>query len=254
MIETVSIAVFLAGLTLLNQSQLIGRGGFTRVQKLLVATAVAGLASVPLILYVKGDTRFSESITIIFENLADVLNRMFMQSDLEASEVVRLVQASALITVVREFFFRSFLFSYFALLTFSWWMGTQLGTRSLGRKANITKLVDFNLPEVFIWPVIGSLAVVLADAAVGLSVLGYLAWNTGLIFLFLYGLEGLGIIKFLFNRYNLPKGIRWLFIAALCILVLSPTINIIVLLAIPGLGISEIWIHYRKEGRSTEQK
>ncbi len=250
LIEIFSVLFLMGGLAFIN---LWHKPGFYRVLKLLAATGVTGLFCIPLILYLKGSESFAATAQKEFESLSKYFNQIFVRSDnFRLIDAEQLFRPDVLMAITKEFFLRSFLFSYFILLTFSWWIGSISGARSIGKKANITKLISFKLPEIYIWPLIGSLALVLLDTAVELSALGFFAWNICLIFLFLYGLEGIGIIKFLLKKHRLPRGVKWLFLSAFCILLLSPRINIVIFMLIPGLGISEIWVKYRKEERSKE--
>ncbi|MBA7628238.1 hypothetical protein ES703_35714 [subsurface metagenome] len=253
LIEIFAVVILLGGLAVINL-EITGVPGMGRVLKILSTTAAVGLFCIPLILYFRGSESFSISTKAIFESLSEYLNRSVSQTEgFGLIDRQQLFQADVLLNFTREIFLRSFLFEYFLLLSFSWWAGCHFGARSLGRKAGITKLIAFKLPDFYIWPLIAGLALILLNFVVNLGTIGYLAWNVSLIFLFLYGLAGIGIIKFLFKKYNLPRGVRFLFITALCIMFLSPGINIAVSVLVPGLGVSEIWIKYRKVERSREQ-
>ena len=247
-IEIFIITALMGGLILIN---LLDRPQSNRLYKLLTATGITGLLSIPFILYLRGNEHFLTGLEQLFQDIALLLNSIFVRTnnpDLNGAR--QLFQADILMKIYLELFLRSFLFDYFGLLTFFWWAGTLIGSRSLRKEPGIPKIIDFKLTDLYIWPVIGSLALVLLDILVGLGALGLIAWNTCLIFLFLFGLEGIGIIKFLFNKYRLPSGMKWLFGIAIFLLLLFPRVNLAVMIFIPGLGISEIWIKYRTKERS----
>ena len=217
-----------------------------RLIALIAATAGTGLLSVPLILYLKQNKIFTQALALNFETLSTYLNTTFGQGEI----IKQFFQADELRLLSVIVFFRSYLFYYFLLLCFSWWAGSKIGARSLRRKANFIRLIDFKIPDHYIWPLIGSLALILINTIVNLGVLQYLAWNVLLVVAFLFGLEGIGIMRHFFDRYKLPRGLRITLGILLIILALSPRINVIVLILIPGLGVSEIWLKYRTRERS----
>ena len=245
LIEVFAVVVLMGGLAAVNLVRL------DRVRILLAASGVTALLAVPLVLYLRGNEGFNTGMRQLFDMLVEFMNRAFTQSQAaEAGEVSAVSGSEALMRITGEVFLRSFAFSYFLLLIFTWWTGTQLGCRSRGEKARITRLVDFKLPDTFIWPLIASLALVLVDMLIGSKSLGFIAWNAGLILLFLYGLAGIGILSFLFAKYNLPR--RWLTMLLIClgIMLIFTRLSLLVIILVPGLGISEIWLHQRKQERS----
>jgi hypothetical protein len=247
-IEVFVILALMGGLVAVN---LIRPPRLDRVRTLIAATGAAALLAAPLILYLKGDEGFAAGIRLLFDTLVDFMARSFAQPEAATTAVVPVAaDTETLMRITSSVFLRSFAFSYFLFTCFTWWTGTHLGRRSQGRKASITRLKDFELPEIFVWPLIVSLALVLGDMLIGLGPLGFIAWNAGLVFLFLYGLTGIGIIHFLFAKYNLPR--RWLvlLLLSLGIMLIFTRLSLLVIILIPGLGISEIWLHYRKQERS----
>ena len=103
----------------------------------------------------------------------------------------------------------------------------------------------FRLESGWLWPLIVSGALVLADLFFGISAWAYAAWNIGLVLLFLFGLQGLAIVLFLFEKYRVPRLLWFLFIVGLAVLAASPGAGLFFVLVIPVLGISENWIRYR---------
>jgi hypothetical protein len=257
LLEMSVVAALIAGLVLIQLPELAALPRqrlltLRRVPRLLAATGVAGLLSVPLILYLQGNEAFSAGLREIFGSAATALNRAFGESDsLGLVGGGQLFSAEGLQQAAGEILLRSYLFEYFLLLTGSWWAGTIIGSRSTGGKAQLTKLVDFRLGDGYVWPLIASLAMVLLSLVVHIGVLGLAAWNALLILVFLYGLSGLGIIRFLLRKYKLPAGLRWLLVLAIVILAFTPRVNLAIAILVPGLGVSEIWLKYRREERST---
>jgi len=252
-----------------------------RVTRLVLATALAGVLSLPLILYLRGNEAFNAGLREVFDALALALQRTFGPGS-EAMIGQAAFSGQALLGFVGEIFWRGFLFSYLVLLGLSWWLGTRLGFRFPGRSwgppgaapeaaepdaiapeagpdlpANRDfparpwpRIREFRLPDTYIWPLIGSLAVVLLSLVVDLGPLELAAWNAGVILLFLYGVSGIGVLQFFLRKFRVPRGMRLMLAIILGILVFSPRANLAVFILIPGLGVSEIWLKYRTRERS----
>lgn len=254
--EAVAVAALLGGLVLVQLPELEGtlaRLRLARVSRLLAATALAGLLSVPVILRLRANEAFTAGLRELFGELAAVLNHALRGAEgLDSpggpiAGPVSALSAESLMQAVREVLSRSFLFSYFVVLAFAWRAGSALGARSVGRASGFRPLRDFRLPDLYIWPLIASLAVVALNEVVSLGALELVAWNLLLIMALLYGLSGIGILRFLLSRYRLPPGLRWLLVGAMIVMALTPRLNLAVAVLVPGLGVSEIWVNYRKE-------
>jgi hypothetical protein len=223
------------------------------VPRLIGATLVAALLCVPVLLMLRSRPEFGQAVAGLFQNAADTVASAIAQGSrglqleggVDAEGLAGRLQA-----VAAEVFPRSVLLYYFAILTLSWWAGNRSAARAMG--AQRSRLVGFSLPELYVWPLIGSLALVLADIAFGVGFAGYVGWNVGLIMLFLYGLQGLGVVQFAFARYSVSRTLRLLTYVVLAVLFLSPGANIAVVVGLPGLGVSEIWLKYRTRRRNTD--
>jgi hypothetical protein len=248
-LELVLLLSLLGGLAWIQLPELSGRPGSLpggRVARLLTAAAAAGLASIPLILYLRNSQVFNGALRDIFTALAGGINQILGQSlDLRQGE--ELFKPEQLQAMTGAILLRSYLADYVLLLSFTWWAGGLIGARSTGRPPGVTRLQDFRLPEGYVWPLIGSLALLLLGLLVPIGPAGIAAWNLALIMLFLYGLAGLGILRFLLRRAGAPAGLRIGVALALGILALIPRINLALVILIPGLGVSETWIKYRRE-------
>jgi hypothetical protein len=322
-----------------------------RVTRLVLVTAIAGLISLPVILYLRGNEPFNAGLLQVFDSLAGGLQRSLGMPGAEGAKVtpggggdepagggatfsqgaesggdttlrrgaevssepppmarglpagpfsgvysLARIAASgrALMEFVGMVFWRGFLFSYFLLVGASWWLGTRLGVRFPGRGptglhspwrralfsretppagtgtdgsgphgeapgASVAvgaavrdwpRVVDFRLPDTYIWPLIASLATILIGLMVPLGALELAAWNLAAIVLFLYGLSGIGVLQFFLRKFRVPRGMRLLLAFLLGVLLLSPRANLAVIILIPGLGVSEIWLRYRTRERS----
>ena len=135
------------------------------------------------------------------------------------------------------------------MLTVSWYISDAV-SRKWHKKPKF-QLINFIVPETLIWPLIVSLVGVLFDVFIGLGWFGYLMWNSTFIMIFIYGLHGIGLVKYLIARYKVPGNIRR-FIAIISFAVLLlPGVNLVILIGVPMLGVSELWIRFR-EGENYE--
>jgi len=238
----------LGGLAWIQLPELLGRaprlpGG--RVVRLLVGTAAVGLASVPLYAYLGRSEAFTAGLAGLFEAAAVLLNRLL---DPAGGQVG--IRGEELAAMTRTVFLRSYLLDYLLVLTFCWWAGTVLGARSMGRRSGITPLSRFRPPEALIWPLIAGLALVLLDLVLPLGPLELAGWNLLLAMLFVYGLAGLGILRFLLERLGAPRGLRLTAGLILLVLAFVPGANAALAVLLSGLGVSETWLNYRNIERS----
>ena len=79
----------------------------------------------------------------------------------------------------------------------------------------------------------------LADLFFGISVLAYAAWNVGLVLLFIFGLQGMAIVLFLFEKDPGPPPALVSADRGARDTRRVPGRGVFIVLAIPVLGISE---------------
>ena len=230
------------------------------VVMILAATALAGAAALPAGVWLSGTPAFQHSMDMLFADVSKALSGVFAPAaDSGAAAVFsQMLQPDRLRKMSEAYLLRSVLADYAVLLTFSWWAGQASANRgrALAGLPAVFKLVRFRLEIGWLWPLIISGGLVLVDLFFGISVWAYAAWNIGLVLLFLFGLQGMAIVLFLFEKYRVPRLLWFLLIVGLVILAASPGAGVFIVLAIPVLGISENWIGYRipREAAPTEQE
>ncbi len=234
--------LLLLGLLWTDYSKVLG---YRALYRLLTGTAGAALIGVLIIL---GLSRNQELVNLLreqFEAVAREFQSGFArQESFESSVLSGVLAPERMVEYTKTLFFKGYVFFYFLLLTGCWYLADLVRMRI--RQEYRQRLDSFTLPDFFIWPLILAWAGVLLDTWKDAGVIGYIFWNVGLIFLFLYGLQGIGVLRALFNRYRVPVFIR-MFIGLVCIILAArPGLNLIVFIGIPGLGVSELWILYRR--------
>ena len=184
---------------------------------LLAATGIAAVAVVPSAVLLSGYAPFQQALTNAFTEASKMLSTLFSSADVLADSLFASVLVPAkLQELVTAFFLRSFLADIFAVLAFAWWAGQASAARAspalFGPRA-FFHFAQFRLEGWYLWPLIVSGALILADLFFGISFWAYAAWNVGLVLLFLYGLQGMAILRFLFEKHGIPR-ILWLLLIA----------------------------------------
>jgi uncharacterized protein YybS (DUF2232 family) len=95
-------------------------------------------------------------------------------------------------------------------------------------------LIEWRVPEYFIWLLIGSGFLSLIPIPIGL--IRAIGLNLLIILLFLYFLHGLAIIQFYFIKKEIPLSLRVM--GYIFILLFIPIIVI-------GLGVFDLWVDFR---------
>jgi hypothetical protein len=242
-VELAVFVVILAGLLLVNLDGLQRLRGLTR---LIAAAGAAGALAVPVILVVPRLPGYQEAMTAAFSSIAQTLKSVVPGGEAPAF-LGPFLDPDKLMKTVSELFLRSYLLDLFMLFAFSWWAGSAAAVRTIPphlRRAP-PRLAEFRLEGLYLWPLIASWAAILLDLVVGISAASYVAWNVGLVLLFLYALQGLAIIRFVMQKHRLP-GILWVgLLVVLAVLLASPRASLVVMIALPAFGVSENWIRYR---------
>jgi hypothetical protein len=245
-IEIGVAGVLLLGMIVVN---LPFRGRPRTLVMILAATALAGVIALPAAVWLAGTPAFQQSMDSLFGEISRTLSSTFAASSDSAASAffAQVLQPSRLRRMSEAYLVRSLLADFTVLISFSWWAGQAASRRARapeGATASF-RLSRFHLESGWLWPLIASGALVLADLFFGISFWAYAAWNIGLVLMFLFGLQGMAIILFLFEKHRVPRPLWFLLIAGLVILAMSSGVGLFVLCAIPVLGMSENWIRYR---------
>ena len=244
-VEIGFVLVLLIGMVIVNLS--FRRRPRTLVM-LLSAAAVAAVAAIPAALLLPSFAPFQQSMTNLFVDVSKTLAGVISSSDVVAGSLfASLLVPAKLQELTQAYILRSFAADVIVLLSFSWWAGQASAARTsalFGVRATF-RFAAFRLEGWYLWPLILSGALILADLFFGISFWAYAAWNVGLVMLFLYGLQGMAILRFLFEKHGVPRILWLVLVAALAVLAASPRAGLFVVLVIPLLGVSENWIRLR---------
>jgi len=251
-IEGDSLRSFLIILELIYPLSLLGgmlvisyfRGSRKVIFLLLAASAGFYILSVPVFVHFSGN---NEIVTLLKDQIIYVA-QMFSKGagsadSFENALLLKELQPERIVVTTAKLILRNYVFAYFIMLTVAWYFADAV-IRKTEKRSGI-KLVNFRVPEILLWPLIISLLGVLADLFLGLGWIGYLMWNSTFIMILLYGIHGIGLIGYLLVRYKVTRsGRRFLIILSVAVMLL-PGINLVLLIGVPVLGVSEMWIRYR---------
>ena len=238
-------ALLLGGLWLLNQTRVLP---YRSLLRLLIVTAAAGLVAVP---FVGGLVSDPEFVPTMRDYIADqpLLRLGIAPTDaagVTGGPAVTTEQINLFIDTVGKVLLRGALFLYMVYLMAAWWLGSLWGARTVGMRSPIGRLLTFRLEPWCIWALLLSGAAVLGDALGDLGVLGYVGWNVFSVFLLLFALQGIGVLQWLFRRYNVPGPMRVMIAVAMVFMLFRSVLTFIPVFGLPLLGLSEIWIDFKR--------
>ncbi len=224
--------------------------GYRRLIRMLMATAAAMLVFVPVYLLLSENQVFTEAVRAQLNAVAGVFTGGGAES-YETEVMKSYLGEEGLIGYMKNFYRKSAGAIYFLILMISS-RAADLVLFRFGRR-DVLKLINFKVPEIMLWPMLLTAVAVLVEVfdLIQLGVVSSIVWNAGFILLFLYGMQGLAIVRSLFIRFKVPNGLRLMTEFILIMVLVMPGINLIVIIGLPVLGISETWINLRNSIRST---
>ena len=237
-------AVLLGGLWLVNEPRLLP---YRHLLRIIIVTGIAGLVAVPFIGGLTSDPEFAPALR------GYIANQPLLRLGLDPSTAaVGMAQPSAATVdlfadTIGEMLLRGVLFLYLVYLVAAWWLGSLWGARTVGMRSPIGRLVAFRLESWCIWAILLSGAVVLGDAVLDeIGMLSYVGWNVFIVFLFLFALQGIGVLQWLYRRYNVPTPMRVMIGVALVFMLFRPVLAFVPVFGLPLLGISEMWVDFKR--------
>jgi hypothetical protein len=227
--------------------------GFRTVLKFLIVAAVAGLCSVPVLYYLNADQSFYTIMTDQLDSVLVMFNGASAGSPgLNGSNIFSSVSADDMYTVFKIYFLNSFLAVYFYLLVLTWWMGSRIGQRSIGKNISLPKVKEFIVPEKLVWLFFIPLTIVLLGFLLSgkgvkleTGLVGIAVSNILYIMGTLYGLQGYGLVQFVMEKKNIAPALRRFTGILLFVSFFILPLAVVFAILLPGLGVSELWINYR---------
>ena len=238
-------ALLLGGLWLVNQPRVLP---YRHLLRILVATGAAGLVAVPFIGGLMSDAEFVPTMRDYVAG-QPIIRMGIASADAPgatAGQGASLAVVDQFIDTVGTVLLRGILFLYLVYLLAAWWLGSLWGARTIGMRSPIGRLLTFRLEPWCVWALLTSGAVVLGDVLGDLGALGYAGWNVFSVFLLLFALQGIGVLQWLFRRYNVPGPMRVMIAIAMVFMLFRSVLTFVPVFGLPLLGLSEIWIDFKR--------
>jgi len=219
-------------------------GALTNGYKILIASIVLSLAASPFVLRATSDKSFSSW-------LADYVGAAMNSSGLgEGSMSYARAAVDSAVGVIRSAFSAFILW----IIAASWGLGSLFAARTLRRETKVDggaiaslQLANVHVPSGALWPTLVSwsllFAILLTKKTTGM--VAVVVWNISLCTASLYAMQGMGILSHLFKKFNASLLLRIIAPLAIVAIALSSTAGAITLIALPILGITEVWLPYR---------
>jgi hypothetical protein len=214
--------------------------------RIFCVTAACALAALPLFYSIGHDASIKayleEQIGAFLAPLRTATGEGYDASALAASlDPKELVETS--LATLRD----SFAAILLLIIGGGWRLGNRWsGLGSRGREET-PAIEELRLPYPLIWAFLASWSLVLAAVLLRAPVAAAaIAWNCALALSLAYGAQGLGIVTHLFKSWNMPRSLRIVIAATAVLALATPTAGLAVAASLPLLGVTEIWIPYRK--------
>lgn len=236
-------AALLGGLWLVNEPRVLP---YRHLLRIMIVTGAAGLVAVPFVGGLLSDPEFAPAMR------AYIADQPLLRVSLNPSAALDAPPPTAAAVdlfadTIGEVLLRGVMFLYLVYLVTAWWLGSLWGARSMGMRSPVGRLVAFRLEPWCIWAILSSGAAVLGDAVLGeIGPLRYAGWNVFSVFLFLFTLQGIGVLQWLYRRYNVPGPMRVMIGIALVFMLFRPVLTFVPVFGLPLLGISETWVDFKR--------
>ncbi len=237
--------LLLGGLWLVNQPRVLP---YRHLLRILVATGAAGLIAMPFIGGLMSDAEFVPTMRDYIAG-QPIIRMGIAPADapgMVAGQAANLEAVDHLIDTVGRMLLRGILFLYLVYLMAAWWLGSLWGARTIGMRSPIGRLLTFRLEPWCVWALLLSGAMVLGDSLGDFGVLGYAGWNVFSVFLLLFALQGIGVLQWLFRRYNVPGPMRVMIGIAMVFMLFRSVLTFVPVFGLPLLGLSEIWVDFKR--------
>jgi hypothetical protein len=211
--------------------------------KILIASMVLAAIAAPFVMQATADKNFSSWLV---EYIGSAMSSSGIGTDGQA--YARAAVDSA-ISVIQSAFAAFILW----VVASSWWIGSFYAARKALRETQAgesllasIRLATMRVPYFALWPTLLSWALLfVALLTKQTGFVAAIAWNIALCSASLYAMQGIGIVSHLFKRFNANRLLRILAPLAIVAVALSSTAGALILIALPLLGITEVWLPYR---------
>lgn len=214
-------------------------------RRLLLAAIILSLISAPFVYLAVTNHEVLESLTSM---AVATLGGGSMSEELSTNARLAVQAATATISSA---------FSAFILwiLAVSYWLGNRYASRirmrhevslEAAKSQTTLALADIRVPVTLLWPTLivwASLFAIIVTKTGG--IISAVITNASLFLGSLYAIQGIAILTYLANHSRVFFFIKVLLPLLFLFSFLNPTVGTIILIALPVLGITEVWFPYR---------
>jgi len=220
-----------------------GIGRPSQGQKTVIVSALLSVIVWPFLNKMLSDASFTAGLeAMVQESLASVsgqqIDATVIRPTLEsAMRIVRSAYAPAILGFVAA----------------NWGLGNSLATAKAYRTGAIDAAAvqkkgagAVYVPYSLLWPtLLAWTALLIVNALHKEGTVAWITWNVALFLAALYAAQGIGILDFFFKRLKFGGLLRLLMPLLVVACFVNQTVATIVLIALPLLGITEVWFPYR---------
>lgn len=241
--EVSGMGAVLVGLYL-PTSLLIGTGIWIRLdkmkmlKKLMASSAFAAIAGFSLVLWFSNGSPSALATAAIYQQMVEALIPAAFGEGLPLG-----MTAHTLFDAVVAILKIGFLPIFFGQFGFSILLSELLIHRS--DPTYQERMTRWKLPESSVWIFLGSWTIVLVTLVGDIPFLESVGWNIALTVSLLFMVQGVSILAAVIRRKFPGINSTRIFVLSFLLAVL-PGVNLIPLVGLPLLGVSETWIDYRK--------
>ncbi len=206
--------------------------------RLLAASSFAAVFGFSLMLWLTGGSESAMATATVYREIIQVLAPSLFGETMPLG-----MNAETLFSAIVSLLRLGFLPIFIGQFGFSVFISDLLIHRSQWSYQD--RMARWHLPENGVWVFLGAWSVVLVTLLVDMPVVESIAWNVALSSSLLFMVQGMSILAFLVRKRNPGATATRIFLLAF-LLVMLPGVNVIPLIGLPVLGVSETWIGYRK--------
>lgn len=229
----------IAGLYVANFRRPIAGYTVGGVYRLLLATAAGFLVTLPLVAYMARLEIVSSAVDAQIELFEAMLGAEPGAESLIGGEQAR----AALTQLAVDVFYGTYVAGIGMLIALDWYVGHRIARRY---GENTPDVRQIRIPATVVWPFVAALGLSALTLAADLGFLRYVIWNATLLLGFLYAVQGYAIARHLLDRFNVSRGLQFVLVVVAVMMLFIPGVNLIVVVGLPGLGLSETWIRYNR--------
>ncbi len=235
--------------------------GFRFILKLCVVTAIIGLLSIPVLYYLNSNQSFNSIMNEQIDNTLVILGGVLEENTEDLNDALLYPDNSEeSYAFYRTNFLNFFLVIYFIFLALTWRLGNRIGFRSIVNFPRPPKIKEFYVPEKLVWFYIVPLAISLLKMLFGSKdmvfdpgLVGYAVSNTLYVMGILYALQGFGLLQYLMDKRKISLRYKLIIGSLLVVSFFISYLGLIFVFILSVLGVSELWINYRRNNKELIQ-